>query len=90
MKSYNLYNELYLSNKINNPFHVIFFFKKKKKKKKKKKINLEKFQQLRASQSSQENVEYINRQLNDTYLESKLNMLYLKFKVSLLIKYVFV
>ncbi|ORX82179.1 hypothetical protein BCR32DRAFT_292810 [Anaeromyces robustus] len=45
------------------------------------KINLEKFQQLKNSQNSQENVEFINKQLNDTFLESKLNMLYLKFKI---------
>jgi len=46
MKSYNLYNELYLSNKINNPFHVIFFLKKKKKKKKKRKLIWKNFNNL--------------------------------------------
>ncbi|ORX43510.1 hypothetical protein BCR36DRAFT_142915 [Piromyces finnis] len=45
------------------------------------KINMENFQRLKINQYGQDNVEYINKQLNDTYLEAKLNMLYSKFRL---------
>jgi len=43
------------------------------------KINIDKF--IQQQRNTQDNIEYVNKQLNDTYLESKLNMLYLKFRI---------